>query len=166
MQKFKEGFCKFVTAVNIAYKYAAVALLATISVALLLQVITRYVFNSSLLGSEEFALYAFIWMSMLGGSLAVGNSSHSVVSILNDALKPKGKRIHNFIIDLVILAFALLLVVKGIEMAIVSAGQVTPAIHLPKPAVYASLVVSGIGIVLNSIRNLITFRQCGEEVES
>ena len=166
MKAAVDKYSRFVTAVNIIYKWAAVALLAAISVALFLQIITRYVFNSSLLGSEEFALYAFIWMSMLGGSLAVGNSSHSVVSILNDALPEKGKEIHNFVVDLIILAFAMLLIIKGIEMAIVSAGQITPAIHLPKPAVYASLVVSGVGIVLNSIRNLLTHRQCGEEVES
>ena len=56
--------------------YAAGALVITVCVVVLLQVLMRYLFATPNPWSEELSRFAFIWVSLLGASLAVEHRAH------------------------------------------------------------------------------------------
>ncbi len=57
----------------------------------LLGVFTRYVLNDSLAWTEELARYSMMWLSWLGGGLALRRGSHIAVEFLTDALPPAAR---------------------------------------------------------------------------
>ncbi len=57
-------------------------LMAAILVVLILQIITRYVFNAPLAWTEEVARHLFIWLVFFGASGAIAQRSHVVVDVL------------------------------------------------------------------------------------
>ncbi len=54
----------------------------------LLGVFTRYVLNDSLAWTEELARYSMMWLSWLGGGLALRRGAHIAVEFVIDALSP------------------------------------------------------------------------------
>lgn len=54
----------------------------------LLGVFTRYVLNDALAWIEELARYTMIWLSWLGGGLALRRGAHIAVEFLIDAMPP------------------------------------------------------------------------------
>ncbi|TAK88290.1 MAG: TRAP transporter small permease [Betaproteobacteria bacterium] len=59
----------------------------------LLGVFTRYVLNNSLAWTEELARYSMMWLSWLGGGLALRRGSHIAVEFLTDALPPSARAV-------------------------------------------------------------------------
>lgn len=119
------------------------------------QVLTRYVLNSSLIGTEELARYCFIWMSLLGGAICVGKWAHSSVSILSDLLPQKGKDLLFILINLLIVVCALIFLSGGMEMVQTAGSQLSPSLRIPKKFVYLSVPVGGFGMLLHSIEHMI-----------
>jgi TRAP-type transport system small permease protein len=64
-----------------ASEVAAVLLTATIFVVMLAQIFFRYVLNSSLLWSEEVAVWALVWMVMIGSVALAHSWSHVSVPV-------------------------------------------------------------------------------------
>jgi len=140
-------------------------LLIIIVVSLTLQVITRYVMNSSMIGTEELARYCFIWMSMLGASVAVGTSSHASVSMLEDNLKGRIKYYFKITIQVMIIIASLILLYEGIKMAISTGVQKSPTLRIPMMFIYAAIPVGSIGMALHGLNNFINLCLDLKEVE-
>lgn len=140
--------------INKVYQSAAVALLAGIIVASALQVITRYVLNASMTGTEEFARYCFVWMNMLGASICVRYGSHAVVSILNNKLRGKMKYIHEMVIHGLMIILALILMAEGVRMIGYTMTQPSPTLRIPMGYIYASVPAGCIGMIVNAVRNI------------
>lgn len=140
--------------INRVYQLTAVVLLTGIIVASSLQVVTRYILNASMTGTEEFARYCFVWMNMLGASLCVRYGSHAVVSILNNKLSGKKKHIHDMVIHSLIILLALILTIEGFRMIGYTMVQPSPTLHIPMGCIYASVPVGGAGMMINAIRNI------------
>lgn len=63
--------------------YACFIILAVMTAVMFAGVVWRYVFNSSLVWSEELTRYLFIWFVFLSASYAVTTKSHIRVDALN-----------------------------------------------------------------------------------
>lgn len=124
------------------------------------QVILRYVFNSSLSWAEELARYIFIWQIWLGTSVAQRDHAHVRIELFKAGRK---KQIVNLIADAVWLLFCLILIKYGAELvfSIHRRNLVSAAMKLPMYLVYLSLPVSQaavavriIGEIWGSVREL------------
>ena len=148
---------KIDNAMNNVYLYISVVLLAVVIVATGVQVFTRYIMNASLSGTDEVARFAFVWMSMMGASLCVRQYGHAVVSILNDSLKKhfKAQKMHDIIIQLLMLVAALFLLVYGIELVISTHGQTSAGLGIPMSFTYACIPFGAFGMVINGIVNIL-----------
>lgn len=133
----------------------ALFLLIAMTLALALQVFTRYILRASMAGTEEFARYAFIWVIMLGASICTKNCGHATVTILNDNLKGTVKLIHQIIIELLVLLACLVLLRYGFTMIAVSAKSHTPTLGIPTCVVYAALPVGCVGMITGTISNIL-----------
>jgi TRAP-type C4-dicarboxylate transport system permease small subunit len=120
------------------------------------QVVWRYVFNDSLVWTEELSRYLFTWMIFLGAALAVKEATHIRVSLLVDRLPPKLAG-HLTAARLVLVAalFGFLAVV-GFQWVRMNADTRTPALGLPLNYVlYASLPVASVFGVYFAVRRAV-----------
>lgn len=89
----------------------AVAFCLTLS-----QVICRYVLDSPLIWTEEFVLYLFVWIVMVGAAAATRTRSHFSLSTLVMYLPPRGAFALAIIVDLAVAVFAAVLLIEGSKM--------------------------------------------------
>ncbi len=140
--------------INKIYEALALVLLVAMTIALALQVFTRYVLGASMAGTEEFARYAFIWVIMLGASICTRNGGHATVTILNDNLKGTLKQAHKIVIELLVLLACCVLVRYGFTMIAISAKSHTPTLGIPTCVIYAALPVGCLGMIVGTVRNI------------
>lgn len=86
--------------------WAAAGLAAAVTLLILLNVVTRY-FGSALFWVDELAIYAMVWMTFLGASLALHHRSSVSVTFLVDTIPAGSATILKTLVDLVVFAFAL-----------------------------------------------------------
>ncbi|WP_017727106.1 TRAP transporter small permease [Halalkalibacterium ligniniphilum] len=120
-------------------------------VVIAMQVFMRYVMGSSLSWSEELARYCFIWLVYLGISYGVKKQRHIKVDVALILLKDKGKLIVHMIANLLFLAFAIFVVIYGLDIAqrFLEFGQTSAAMSIPMGLVY---LATPVGMGLTAIR--------------
>lgn len=91
-------------------------LLAVIVVVLLAQVLFRYVLGNPLVGSEDAAKLATIWMVFLGAGLAVRDRLHIKIDYFVDKLAPRWQRLIDVATDLVELIFIGIVLYQCIDL--------------------------------------------------
>ena len=107
-------------------------------------VLSRYVFHSSLSFSEEITTYLFILLSMMGTAIAAKRRAHLGLSILTDAVNPKIRRVLMTAGFSVATLFSLALFVYGILMVAnqYNLAMVTPSMQWPE-WVYGTFIPFG-----------------------
>lgn len=95
------------------------------------QVVFRYIFNNSLSWSEELIRFLFVWLTFLGGALAINNKTHIAVEFFIELLPVKYlKYIKIFNLILIITFFASMVVI-GWCWVYHSRGLQSSALGLP-----------------------------------
>lgn len=122
---------------------AAGALVITVAVVVLLQVLMRYLFAEPNPWSEEVSRFCFVWLSLLGASLAVEHRAHFGFDQVVRKLTPRARRAVEVGARVVVLAFALLLIATGVALMDLTIEERSPALDLPVALVYAAAPVSG-----------------------
>ncbi|MCL2853192.1 MAG: TRAP transporter small permease [Defluviitaleaceae bacterium] len=124
--------------------------LGGITVAMFAQVVSRYVFRSSLVWTEELSRYFLICLAFMGLSYGVRTMSHLRIDIFEN-LYPKLKKPLEYIGDIFVVAFFTYMLrpaFTSIE-TIWRSGQVSPAMEIPFFIVYMPLAI---GLVLGLVR--------------
>ena len=129
--------------------YAAGGLVVTVSIVVLLQVGMRYIFAYPNPWSEEVSRFCFIWMSLLGASLAVEHRAHFGFDQVTKGLAPCVKSAVETFAAAVVFLFALLLIATGIALMGLTMGERSSALNLPIALVYAAVPVSGVLMVIH-----------------
>jgi len=127
-----------------------VFLMASIVIAVLWQVFSRYVLQSASSFTEEIARYLLIWIGILGAAYASGQQDHLAINILPPKLDEKSRIKLRIGINILIMLFAFFaLIVGGANLVYVNfeLGQYSAALGLPLGVVYAVLPISGILII-------------------
>ena len=128
-------------------------LLSLIVLIMLLQVIMRYVFNNSLSWPEELSRILFVWFTFIGLSYATAKQSHVKIDLLVNVFPPGLRSVILFLVDVLMLAFFIILGVKGITALskLIASGQATAALGIPIQYIMSALEV---GIVLSIVRSV------------
>lgn len=133
-QKITSGLRRVVT-------WLVIGFYSYMTLAVLIQVLGRYVFNYSIGWASETATFAQIWMVLLAAGLAMRKNLHVGVDILTNSLPKKGVRF----LSLVILAACLWFFWQAISgsFAFFEIGklQSSPALRMPMWIPYLSLPV-------------------------
>lgn len=120
------------------------------------QVFTRRVLNASLVGTEELARYCFIWMSLLGGSIAVGRWAHTSISVLYDILPRVPQKLVFCLQNVFVIILSVIFIKGGLTMMSVSSGQFTPTLHIPKSVIYFAVPLCGAGMCLHAAEHILS----------
>jgi TRAP-type C4-dicarboxylate transport system permease small subunit len=127
--------------------------LSAMTLAVLWQVVSRFVLRDPSSVTEELARFLMVWVGLLGATYAVGQGLHPSVGVAHFALArrlPLGG-LTAALPRLVVAAFALLvLLVGGAELVRLTfeLEQTSAALRLPLGWVYAVLPVSGVLLLL------------------
>lgn len=135
-------------------------LFAIMVIALFYQIIMRFIFQSANTWSEELTRYSFIWMAMLGSSIATRRSRNMDVDFLVNLMPKTLKIINSFITKSLIIAFIMVIIIYGINLVGITLKQLSPGLRLPMAYMYASIPTGGIlmliftiEIIINDIKN-------------
>lgn len=141
---------------NKAEEYLLVASLAFTVVVVFIQVVMRYVFNSSLSWSEELCRYIFIWQVWLGASLAFRDKQHISVEMVRDKLKGRVKIIYNIIGQLITFAFNVFLVNHGFQLVgkMLERGVISSGMRIPLYLIYLAVPLSSFVILFRIVGNM------------
>ena len=139
--------------------WLAIALCIAMTVSTLGQVFCRFTQLFLFESSEEIARFSMCWLAMLGSAVALRQGRHLGVRVLVDRL-PHGvyDKWLAPLIQLVMLAFFLLVVVKGWQFAMRGAYQVSPALMTPMMYPYLCLPVGGALMALSVIADMLQDR--------
>ncbi|WP_432409598.1 TRAP transporter small permease [Wukongibacter sp. M2B1] len=124
---------------------------------ILLQVIMRYVFNSSLSWSEELARYIFIWQIWLGASLGVREKKHIRVELVYGLFRQKGQLVMDVLSTIIWIALCIFLAINGTELtlALLQRHSTSPAMKIPMYIIYSTLPISCGVMVLRLVQRVL-----------
>ncbi|TWG99517.1 TRAP-type C4-dicarboxylate transport system permease small subunit [Mesorhizobium sp. J18] len=125
-----------------AIRFLAGATMLTIVVIMTAQVITRYIFNGSLIWAEELCRYILIWQTFLFIGMAYSRGELVAVDLVPDLLTPKLRLALRAVMAVPILIFLWLMMVNGYVYSTRFAHQVVPAIDF----IFMSLIGHGVGL--------------------
>ena len=86
------GIRKFERRLTVALETALAAGLLGVLLTVLVLVTMRYVFQSGLVGANELATVAFVYLSSIGAAVAVGRDEHIRVDLLAFWLDARGRK--------------------------------------------------------------------------
>ena len=147
-----------------------VALLALMSIIIVVQVFFRYVLQNSLQWSEEIARYMFIWLIYIGISYGVKMDKHIAVDAVYSFLPKKVKPFYALIGYVIFLVFAIIVVYYGVLVTanIAGSGQISNGAHVPMQYVYVAPVVGMILTIIRLVQRLVIMGKAiktGEGIE-
>ena len=84
---------------------ACILIFGIMTILVVYQVVTRYVFQSPSSWSESVVTYGFIWLAMLGGAYVFGKRDHMAMTFVLDKFHGRVKTIIEMINELIIVLF-------------------------------------------------------------
>jgi len=103
------------------------------------QVICRYVFAFSLPWADELARYCLVWMVFVGMVVGLVRGQHVTVDLLLDRYPDGIRPIALTVIDLASAVLFVAILYGGVLLMILTVGQTTSGMGMPKYVVYAAL---------------------------
>lgn len=126
---------------------AAATLVIAVVVVVFLQVVMRYALARPNPWSEELSRFCFIWLSMLGASLAIEKNAQFVFDELIRQMAPAWRQRVRYAVTALVVAILLMAMVLGIELVNLVRTERSAALNLPIVWVYTALPV-GAGLML------------------
>ncbi len=160
-----EGFARVLTTICNWALYIAGTGLVLMTCIVMWQVFVRFVLNWTNTWTEITAVMLMSWFIFLGAAVGVRENYHLGFDVLLYALPPGGKKYLRSISDLVVLAFAVGMIVYGIELVRLQWPARMPALGIPEGVRYLPLVGGGILITLFALERLV-LRLKGHDVDS
>lgn len=106
------------------------------------QVITRYILNNPSTVTEEALRYLLIWVTMV---YAYGRRKHLAITALSKRLSFKGQKILDIFVQAMVILFCVVVMIGGgTRLVNTAADQLSAALQLPMPLIYASVPVGAI----------------------
>jgi len=135
------------------FSFLMVACLALMVVMVFGNVVLRYGFNSGITVSEELSRWLFVWMTFLGGVVAMRRRSHLGADTLVSRLPVLGKKICFVASRLLILATCVLMGIGAWEQAVINYGNTSAVMQASMAWFYAS------GLVFAALAGLIVVHE-------
>ena len=138
----------------------AVLLFASLLILLFLQVTLRYGFNAGFSWIEDYSVFCFIWISLLGVALGVSRKSHIAVDSIISLLPAKIRYYSNILNTVLCIAFYGCLFYSGVQFTKLGFVMKSPVLRLPYSVMYIAIpIVCGICIILLALQLLSTLKE-------
>jgi len=136
--------------------HAARLCLAALGIVVIYGVVLRYAFNNSPPYVEQLALLLVISVAMFGAAAGVHESGHIGLDSLVKLLPAAGQKAVAALVELLIIAFAVLLLYGSIRMGLSTFHDTIPTLGISEAWRYAPPVLASLLIGFFAIVHLIT----------
>nr|WP_254871275.1 TRAP transporter small permease [Pseudooceanicola sp. HF7] len=136
---------RIVNIVDGALRALVTLCLIGLTVLVLFQVVSRYVFGSVPLFAEETARFAMIWMAMMAAALGVRDAANIRIDLVPAAigrLSPRVLRLLEALLESVSLTVFLVLAWYGLDAMLFAHGQTSPGMGIPLSYPYAVMPIA------------------------
>ena len=141
---------------NLVVSTICIVLFAVMVIVGTYQIITRFVFNSPSTVSEELLTYTFAWMAIFSSAYVFGKRDHMRMTFIADKLPKEQRKILEIIIELLIIAFAVIvLIYGGFTIMGLTMTQKTASLGVMMGVIYAVVPICGILIAIYGALNVI-----------
>jgi TRAP-type transport system small permease protein len=121
------------------------ALLALMIVPVTLQIVSRYTgLIPRYIWTEEAARFCFIWIILIGATIAVREGTHFEVDVLPAPRTPRGEAIMRLVVYLFMLAFSLVFVAYGYDYAALGYTQTSELTGINLVFIHGAYLVAGL----------------------
>jgi TRAP-type C4-dicarboxylate transport system permease small subunit len=108
------------------------------------QIFGRYILNDTPKWSEQLAGILMVYMTMIGGAIALRENRHIALTFFRDRWSPAARAWSGTIAYLLIAGFGALMMVYGVRMAQLVQAWTIPALGLSQSVNYWSFPVAGL----------------------
>jgi TRAP-type C4-dicarboxylate transport system permease small subunit len=150
---------KFYDRINTTLTVVMASFLIIATLAIGLQVFTRYVLNFTPPWTEELARYSNIWITMLGIGAVLRRKGHIKLDFLETVLTEKGKLKSKLALDMinttVTTIFLTFLVYGGFKILKAAARQTAPGLQISLVAIYIAVPIGSLFALLFIIEQIV-----------
>ncbi len=139
---------KIIDVIFKAVEWVIAILVAEMTLLVFMQVISRYVLNSSLTWSEEIVNYSMIWISMLGACLLVRSNGHMAIDNFVKSMKGLLKVATTLVSVAIQIAFIVVMLKGILDFLPAASVQFSPVLRLNMGLVNSVFIVSGVLMLL------------------
>lgn len=118
-----------------------IILLAAMVIVIFINVFLRYAGESSFSWGDEVGRHLMIWLTFVGGGLALRNGAHIGVDTLEQSLPAGAARIVRALIALTMLVLFIALMIEGVDYAWRTRFQAAAALQFSMGWVYAGMPI-------------------------
>jgi TRAP-type transport system small permease protein len=142
-------------ALNRLLFWVGFAVFGTLMLNILVSIAARYlnVRVANIDWVEETSRFLFIWLSFLGAALATERMTHIRIDFVARLLRGRTRLVLEILVVLAMLAFAAVMTYEGLVVTL-RASDRSPVLLLPMSLAYLALPVSGVAIILFTLRIL------------
>lgn len=109
------------------------------------QVFTRFVLKDPSTVTEEMLRYLLVWTTMVGAAYAYGGRKHLSIGIVTKKMSEAGQKMLDICVQAVVIISCILIMMMGGSRLISTASdQISAALEIPMPYIYACLIVSAV----------------------
>ncbi len=137
--------------------YVAVLFLSfsAIIVCVILQILSRYIFNQPLIWTEEISLFAFCWFTFAGSAACSWENSHLEVDFFYNRMGTGLKKFADVCIGLLISVLSIFLIWVAVIAMKAQDGITSVALRLPIPWYTMAIFLGFIGMTLFTLYHLV-----------
>ena len=141
--------------VNRILFWVGFAVFGTLMLNILISIAARYlnIRIANIDWVEETSRFLFIWLSFLGAALATERMSHIRIDFFAQLLRGRARLVLEILVVLAMVVFAVVMTYEGLLVTL-RASDRSPVLFLPMSLAYLALPVSGVAIVLFTLRIL------------
>ncbi len=123
-------------------------ILAVMTVAVFVQVLTRFTGHAALDGIDEIPRYLFVWLVMIGAAAAMHRAEHTRLEYFEQRLSPRGQAVLTALTNGVGMLLFLSLIRTSFVLVPNAQFQTSAGLGLPLGYVYAAVPVGAVLIIL------------------
>lgn len=146
-----QGVMKVADIYNKIINFICVVLLTAQTVAILIMVFGRYIFNRVPPWTEQFALFAMTWFAMFSIALAVRDDSHVKMEVIDNLVSEKVLNYFKLFGCLCTAVFGIVMVIYGVKISQLTWTSLLSSFRVPVGLQYASAVAGGVFMITNAI---------------
>jgi TRAP-type C4-dicarboxylate transport system permease small subunit len=140
------------TTPNRLAQVSATILMSASVLCVALQVLNRYVVHLQTSWTEEVARLLIVWIAGLGAVLSVAADSHFRMDLIVARLKGRARRLADWIVTGVSIAFCLMFGYAGLRFCAGLSDDISPILNIPYSIPMAAIPLCALGMVIFLIR--------------
>ena len=154
------GFCDVMDKTILSFTSVLLFLMFLLAI---IAIFFRYVLQNPLVWSSDILVPSFVWVALLGISVAARSSSHVIIDSFIKILPEKNRRQVAVATQMIIACFCAFLVIVGFKVTLAAIDSRWGVLQLPSAFIYIAFPVSFFLIFLYAIDDIFKIFKISEE---